>query len=431
MMKLNNEQGQYAAFIMLMVLSCPLFANQFGGSASVLTGKSDNAFKSNEEKTDERQDQYQLNFKGDYTNSLLNLDGEYEATEFRFDKDSQENEQFLEGNASLLVGKSYHPAELLITHTRKTLLSSPDDLALKSNEDEREIFSISPTLRTKIGRRDRVFLTGTATDIRFLKNDKLDSSRKGGTLGWTHGISSIQSLMVNLQKTDVEFDHFIAANYTYKSATLLYSAELRHLSYEITLGQNKSETASGEQFSSPTYGISVNYTNGFNAISLSSNKIITDSSQGGANANSINGLPNSDGSRSDQVDQIERLNSELQWSTSAVCEKCSLAFSIFQRDEDYLTLDQSAKSLGRSASLHYRLSSASALSINTSKSSSTFTGFTLGRDYNIRLSRVEYTYAFINGLGLKLFAQQEKRTSDVFEQRYRENYFGGGLDYTF
>lgn len=429
-MKINNVQGKVCASLLLL-LSCPLFANEFGGSVSVLTGKSDNALKANADKIDERQDEYQLNLKGDYTNSLLHFEGGYGATDFHFSKDSQENEKFLEGDASLLFGKAYDPAELLITHTRKTLLSSPDKVALTNNQDERDILTVSPTLRAKISKSDKLFVSGIATRISYLENEILDSSRSGVTVGWAHGISSIQSFRFTAQQTDVEFDNFVGSDYKYKNATLIYATQLRNLSYSLQLGHNKSEPELGEEYSSPTYGITLGYKNGLHEITLDSTQMITDSSQGGGNSDSINESPNSDGGRPEQVDQIERLNTELRWSTFVLCENCNISISVYQRDEDYLSLDQSAKSRGASAGFNYRFSKAATFSLNTSKNRAGYTGAAIGRDYNLRLSAIEYAYKFINGIGLKLFVQQEKRTSDLIDQRYKENYFGGGLDYTF
>lgn len=428
-MKINNVQGKISA--LLMLLSCPLFANEFGGSASVLTGKSDNALKTNTDKIDERQDEYQLNLKGDYTNSLLRFEAGYGATDFHFADDSQENEKFLEGDASLLFGKAYQPAELLITHNRKTLLSSPDKVALTNNQDERDIFTVSPTLRTKLGKGDNLFVTGIVTQISYLENEILDSSRTGATLGWSHSISSIHSLRITAQQTDVEFDNFSGADYKYKNTMLTYSAQLRNLAYSLELGHNKSEPELGEHYSSPAYAISLGYKNGLHELTLESTQIITDSSHGGGNSDSVNELPNSDGNRPDRVDQLERLNTELRWSTFVLCDKCNLSLSIYQRDEDYLALELSAKSRGTSAGFNYRLSKAAAFSVSTSKSRAGYTGAAIGRDYNLRLSAINYTYTFINGIGLRLFVQQEKRTSDILDQRYRENYVGGGLDYTF
>lgn len=430
-MKSNNVLRKSSVLLILSLLSTSLSANEFGGSVAVLSGQSDNARKTNENKIDERQDELQLNLTGDYTNEAAHFEAEYKASAMRFAEDSQENKEFLQGDSSLLIGKAHHPAELLITHSRKTLLNAPDDIALTTNQDEREIVSLSPTLRTKIGTSDSLFLTGMATQVSYLQTELLDSTRTGATLGWVRGISSIQSFRIVAQQTDVEFDNFNGADYTYSSAALTYAAQLRNLSYSVRVGHNESEPELGSSYTGPTYGVSVSYTNGLHEISVDSSQIITDSSLGGGNVPSIDGVPNSDGSRSNSIDQIERLNTELRWVTFILCEQCNLFASIYQRDEDYLALEKTSKTQGIAAGFSYRLSKAVSFSARTSKNRQKFTGPDVGNDYDLSFSSIEYGYRFINGLGLRLFAEREKRTSDVLNQRYVENYFGGGLDYAF
>lgn len=430
-MKSNNVLHKSSVLLVCLLFSTPLLANELGGSIAVLSGKSDNALKSNENKIDERQDELQLNVSGDYTNEAVHFEAKYKASAMRFAEDSQENEEFLQGDSSLLFGKAHHPAELLITHSRKTLLDTPDEIALTNNQDEREIVSLSPTLRTKIGTSDSLFITGTATQVSYLQNQILDSARTGATLGWVRGISSIQSFRVVAQQTDVEFDNFNGADYTYSSAVLVYATQLRYLSYSLKVGHNESNPEIGANYNGPTYGVSIGYKSGFHEINLESNQAITDSSLGGGNSPSIDGVPNSDGSRPNSVDQIERLNTELRWETFILCDQCNLFASIYQRDEDYLALEQTAKTQGVAAGFSYRLSKASTVSMRSSKNRQRYTQLDIGNDYDLRLSSIEYSYRFISGVGLRLFAQQEKRTGDVLSQRYVENYFGGGVDYAF
>lgn len=430
-MKSIQIRAKFCLFLGLWLLAFSVCANEIGGSVSALSGQSDNAFKLHDDTVSERQDEYRLNLKGNYASTYVKGDLEYKASDYRFADDSQQSEQFLEGNSSLLIGNSHQPAELLMTHSRKTLLSSPDKVDVINNKDEREIYALAPTLRANIGKSNHVFATGSILQIRYLTNELMDSSRRGATLGWARDISSIESFKVVVQKTDIEFDHFNGANYTYKLAQFTYLANLRHLTYILKVGENKSESEMGINFSSPAYGITATYKSALHEITLDVNKAMTDTSLGGGNLPSINESPNSDGTLPNIVDQIERVNTELRWATDIVCEVCNFYISAYQRDEDYLTLEQSAKSQGLAAGFSYRFSTAATLSVRSAKSHQAYVGMDLGKDYDLRLSSIEYAYKFVNGLGLRLIAQQEKRTSDVLAQRYRENYIAGGLDYSF
>jgi len=427
----KNVRSKNYLLSMLLLVSCPVFANEFTGAVSVLTGQSDNALKATDEKIDERQDEYRVNIGGNYANEVIELEAEYSASDYRFAEDSQESEQFLEGNSSVLIGKEHQPADLLITHSRKTLLRSSDEKALIKNQDEREILALSPTLRANISSTDSIYVTGSASQISYTHNELFDSTRSGATVGWSHDISRIQAFKLAAQQIDVEFDNLNDANYTYRRAEIIYGAALRRLTYNMKAGYNETESQLGLNFDGPTYDISLAYKSGLHEITLISSQVITDTSLGGANMPSVDGSPSSDGERMEGSEQIERLNSELRWESFVVCDKCNVFVSIYQRDESYLIADLSAKTRGLATGFIYRLSKPATISVRTGKNNLTYTGLDLGKNYDLRQSSIEYSYKFINGLSVKLFAQQEKRTSDSLDQRYLENYVGGGLEYTF
>lgn len=431
---LNSKNVRYKNYLLsiLLLVSYPVLANEFTGSVSALTGQSDNARKATDEKLEERQDEYRVNIGGNYTNSAVKLEADYSASDYRFAKDSQESEQFLEGSSSVLIGKEHHPVDLLITHSRKTLLRSSDEKALVKNQDEREILSLSPTLRANLSSTDSIYITGSVSQISYTHNELFDSTRNGATVGWSHDLSSIQAFKLAAQQIDVEFDNFNGADYTYRRAEIIYGAGLRRLTYNLKAGYNETESQLGLNFDGPTYDIALAYKSGLHEITLISSQVITDTSLGGANMPSVDGSPSSDGERmDDRLEQIERLNSELRWESFFVCDNCNVFVSIYQRDESYLIADLSAKTRGVAAGFIYRLSKPATISVRTGKNNLTYTGLALGTDYDLRQSFIEYSYKFINGLSLKLFAQQEKRTSDSLDQRYLENYVGGGLEYTF
>ncbi|HTF84660.1 MAG TPA: hypothetical protein VL987_08760, partial [Cellvibrio sp.] len=83
---------------------------------------SDNARRTYSDKIAERQDEYSASILADYENTLLDFETDYRATENRFDKDTQPDRSLLEGNAELLIGKSYHPVDLLLVHSRRSVL---------------------------------------------------------------------------------------------------------------------------------------------------------------------------------------------------------------------------------------------------------------------------------------------------------------------
>lgn len=415
----------------LLFLSHPLLAEgTLDGGFYVLSGESDNAFKTDTDVVTERQDEYGANINGTYINSLVDANASYLAKEMRFAEESQEDKSTLEGKSSLLIGKAYHPIDLRLTHSRTTLLKEPDQIALTNNQDAREIFSVIPSLRGRLTSADSLRLSADLTDIKFLENEQSDSSRQGASLVWLHHNSAIQQLQLAVQATDIEFDHFEEINYTYRKAMLGYAINLRKLSYKIELGYNQSDPKIGETYTSPAYSVVLGYKTGLQEIELTTSQIITDSSFGNGNLDSMNDLPTSDGSSGD-IDRLERRDTQARWTTSSLCTKCTLSIALFIQNNDYLQEEKQSRQWGGNLNLAYDFTDASMLVLRYSNSEQEFDGEELGRDYDLSVLSAEYSYRFISGLSISLRVEDEKRSAETSMDTYRERYLGAGLHYRF
>jgi hypothetical protein len=69
--------------------------------------------------------EYSAGILADYENSLLDFETDYRASENRFDKETQPDRSLIEGNAELLIGKAHHPVDLLLVHSRRSVLGAP------------------------------------------------------------------------------------------------------------------------------------------------------------------------------------------------------------------------------------------------------------------------------------------------------------------
>lgn len=404
--------------------------NTLSGNIYALIGESDNAFKSDTDKVDERQDEYGVNLAGTYANSLVDSNLSYQAKDERFREGSQGDRSSVEGNSSLLIGKEYHPLDLLLSHSRTSLLKEPGRIALTDNQDSREIFSVAPSFRGRLTSADTLRLTASFTDIKFLETDQLDSSRQGASLAWIHRNSPIQQMQIVIHATDVEFDKFEESNYAYRKAMLSYSAVLRKLNYSIEFGYNQSDPEFGETSTSPSYSVALGYNTGLQEIELTSSQMITDSSFGSGNQSSVNELPGSDGSTGN-ASRLERRDSQVRWTTSGICTRCTLSLAIFVQDDDYLTEDNRLRQLGGNATFRYIFSDAANLAIGYSSSERESEGSDAERNYDLKVLTAEYSYNFINGLGFRLRVSDEKRSSDISMDEYSERFIGAGVNYRF
>src|SRR5690606_33677357 len=117
-------------------LSAGASANEFAAQVNLSTRYTDNATKVAEDPIEERQDKYELGLNGFYENAVIEMGADYIASAHRFQKETQEDRNLVEGDSHLRIGKQAQLFDLLLTHSRRSLRSSAEDLELLSNRDE-------------------------------------------------------------------------------------------------------------------------------------------------------------------------------------------------------------------------------------------------------------------------------------------------------
>lgn len=415
--------------LVIGLLSNAVAAQHLGGALTISSGESDNAFKSKTVHVSERQDTYKLRVEGGYDNQFLSATAEYTGEDRRFAKESQEDRTFVEGRSSVLFGAASDPVDLQLKHSRRTLLSSPDELNISSNQDDREMLSAIPRFKKRISNAD--FLTATAdyTKIDFTRNELNNSERVTGSLSWMREISKVSNLSLQAEQTDVSFDNFDFADYSYTNYFLMYSVSLRRLAYSFAAGYNQSERDVGKNYSSPTYTANLSYQTGYNNFNLTSNRAITDTSMGGRNLPSVNQNPTNDGAYN--VDQIERTSTEISWVTQALCIKCTLGFSLHSNKDKYINFEDESKQTGGAVNLSYRLSDKASLSYRYSDMEQEFSGTLIGRDYRYITQFLELDMSVSRSIHVRIFYEREDRDSDSNYRVYKEDFIGGAVSYNF
>lgn len=415
-------------FACLALLSGQVVADPFYGSVSALAGVSDNSKKTEHNKKSEEQNQYSINLGSDFVNSLLDFHMGYGATAQTYSEESQEEKDFLEGSSSLQLGKEQQFANLLLEHSRITLLNAPDSLNITQNQDEKDSFSAKPTLRQRLSSVDNLLLNGDYTRINYLESDIKDSERKGGSLALEHRLSPLDKLQMTARQTAIEFEHLPSSDYTYRSVGLSYSAKLRKISYGVTVGGNKTIPELGKEYSNPSYAVDFAYEAGGQRWSLDANKVLTDTSAEGGNVLPDAELPVGG---STAPDQIERASYGLNWSSGVLCRSCTVFAGGRHTRDDYLDKGEDAIEQSWSAGLRYSLSSAANIALQFAGGSHKYSGNIIGESYKLQTTQLEYTYQISQGLGARALLKKEKRYGDDVTTRYAEAYFAAGMYYKF
>jgi len=407
-----------------------LMADGYFGSISASAFHSNNGNKSSDNKISEVQQQYDLNLGASYENYIGKFEADYGVSHRSFSEDTQPDKSILEGHSALQLGRSSQLAQLLVEHSRQTLLNKPDSLDLTSNQEERQVLAITPKLNWNFTSADMLYIQGNFSDISYLENELNDSTRAGGTLGLLHKITEVDSFGLNLSSTKVDFEFFPEANYTLRSAFLTYSVSLRQLSYSLKAGGSESETEVGEKYKNPTYLASLVYKSGVNTFEFNIGRELTDTSFGSGNRNTTPDTHTSDGGI-DLTSQINRKKIDARWSTTGICTRCTLSASVFETRDEYLSIGRNAKEAGVNIAADYLISTASTLSFGFTQSDNNLPGEFLGENYKRTISSVAYTYRIGKSFSLKASFSDEKRTDNNLLLSYREQLTGISLGYSF
>lgn len=402
-------------------------ANEFAAQVNLSTRYTDNATKVAEDPIEERQDKYELGINGFYENDLIDAGADYIASAHRFQKETQEDRNLVEGDSHLRIGKQTQLFDLLLTHSRRSLRSSAEDLELLSNRDERQMFSVIPSFHLGLTSADRLLVSGSYTEVDYRFNEERNAEYTGASLAWQRDFSAAHGMDLSAQHTKVEFEFFPVADYQYRSAMLAYRVNLRSLSYTLAAGYNQTERDLDDQENSgPSFRAEAQYDAGVHQLSLYAEQRITDSSLGDGNRGEL-GVPRPGDVSAEGVDQIERRSLELTWTTQALCERCEFGVNLGSREDEYLTAPLSNDERSGGVSLSYRFSQAARINARWDRRDQDFAR----NDENITLDRsqIEYRYEFKSGLGLSVFAEQEESRSDSGERDYDEVIGGLSLSY--
>ncbi|WP_024461921.1 hypothetical protein [Marinimicrobium sp. LS-A18] len=424
---------RFTPWLMLSVIFAYNFSHAKGtldASIRIDSAHSDNARKASENPVSERQDEASLQIGGEYENSILQLTGGYQASERRFDKGSQEDRSLLEGSGELTVGKPYHPADLVLRHSRRMVLNAPDELDLISNNDEREIVSAIPRIRWQLTGADLLMAQGNLTAVEYRFRPERDSTRSGGSLIWLRDLSQTDQLRWTAQISDVEFDAVPSADYRYESLDAAYLVDLQRLSYQVQVGYNQTESQQDDGFGSPTYHLQATYEAGLSEWELSVQRFITDNSTGDGNVGDFGGFDPGDSSAGN-LDQLERTRAQLRWQGEQLCERCTLSLSIYHQSDDYRVETEDRSERGGRIGFGYALSRRATLDVSWHRREHRFEEVVARSDYQQETLYGGIAYRFASGLECDLYVREEDRRSDQGGRGYAETRGGIGIGYTF
>jgi len=407
----------------------------FNAKVSVDHRKSDNALRSSldELKMSENQDIYRADLGSYYENEWSQFSARYSLEKEVFEHNSQPDLTSVYGSAALTLGNEYQPLGLSLIHSRESMLNAPDAIDLTNNRDTQEVFTVSPTAKTRLSEADSLMIMGSYTNVSYKEDAEKKLQQKGVRLAWVRNLSKTDTLQVFAQHTDAEFEYAPHANYQLQAANVQYQVTLKNLSYQLQAGYNTAETeSSNDDFSAPSYAIDSTYKSGEHSFSLSISQSITDTSLGGANQSRFN-LGEGAGMTSKGVglDLINLRSANVGWTTTALCERCSFGLRASAMQQDYQELNEDGNETTVGAHFRYNLSRSLSIAIKADHGKREFAAEGVRSGFNRDDVMLAVEYKILKGLDLNVYIEQEKRKSAMAAQSYTENLTGLKISYQF
>lgn len=435
-----KKTNSIVLFLWLLVLLVPsvVAGDDLKLSISGTSKFTDNARKVSTNKIDERQDKLSLGVSSIYQNNYTDINFDYTASRYTYSEDTQDTQDSLEGHADIKLGKPNDIFGLLLSHSQSIVLKNSSSIDLQENTDERQILTVRPDLSLRLSGVDRLILSAEQTEVKYRSNTGVDSKRSGLSSRWAHQLSSIDNFSLSLNSVDVEFKDRPINDYSFKSATVAYKANLKRLSYRVEAGYNQmvrtdsdgfGQNLRKEDYDSPTYNVDLGYVHGDNQFAMNARQILTDTSIGAGNLTG-SGSGNVESSKK-IFDRYELTTAGINWSNGGVCEVCTVGLSLSAKKEVYEILPEDGLQLSARIFFDYSLSALSSLKITLSQEDYNYDDSALLADYGIIRSKLSYSYLSALGINLGLYAQLSERTSDVGLREYDENSVGINVRYSY
>lgn len=404
-------------------------------SGSVFLGPTwvDNATGTPDEdaQVNELQTELGLVLNADWRSTYSAASFDYQVSSFRYDEDSQPDDEVWTGNSGFTLGNSATTAELNVEHSIRRLLRDPGSSpVVLGNSEERQIYAIRPLLRTRLGSANQAAAVVYFSEVDFADSRSNDSRRTGLDLLLTRFVSPLREVSLIVGQRSIDYDTSDIADYDLNSVSARMLSEHRRYDYRVEIGVSRLRPEIGENTDRTTFDFLLNSRLVGNQFTFFFNRSISDSSLGNDNSEFFSNEVSFDGALADR-DQVERTSFGLGWAYALICQRCDLSLTTGLEDVDYLSLSiNDSEQLFMDLGFAYRFSPQLTSSLSTRVIETTFDDRDSLRDTETQITRVELAYEFNPSFDISLTHELDRRDSDALAT-YRVNSTSLRLSFNF
>ncbi len=376
----------------------------------------DNALKTDENTRSELEQRVTALVAANHSGEDLVADISYDFSYTDYDKDTQNDETVIVGDASIVYEQIEQQLFWSLENSRRNLRADKQDVDIEANREDRSITRFGPQFIFRPSSVDSVNTRLSYALIEYEDSDEQDSERLGASASWVRSLSKIDALSLSFNFEDVTFDRS-EDDYEYYLATLGYEAALSKLNYKIVVGYNESKRDTGNVDGGYFRG-EAEYTSGRSEWSANLLHELTDSSRQDNNGN-LTGLGDS-GNFGGEVDVFERSTAELEYENSGVCSACTVRTSLYYESEDYESIENDSDELGLRLNFGYRYTPRTTLNAGLRYADLAFKGGNLREDYDYIEARLGLDQRFTREFTVSFGVELLERDSDAVAGDYEE-----------
>ncbi len=394
----------------------------------------DNAFNaaSGEAKESEVQTEVGTVLAGSWQSEQIRLLVDYQYSETNFEKESQQEEVQKGGESELVLGNDDTYYQFTANHSVRRILREPNTVIFDlSNSEERQITSVTPLLRARLGKATTFGLAYNHSSVDFADSELDNSSRNDVRLILRRDVSPLTDLTLTAGTRDVDFDFSDGADYALDFVNLGVEFEHRRYRYGLEVGYSEVTPEIGEDQSSATFDFVFESEIMGSVLQLFIQRNVSDSSMGNENDSFFAEEVSLDGAQGAQ-DQVEREAVGLAWGYDNLCSRCALSLNIGGEKASYFNLSENdTKETFYGVELSYDFSRRLGLAASQRYSQSQFVDPTsVFEDQETTLSRFGVRYQINRDLRIMLEHEQEaQKVGD--ERAVRINSTGIRLTYLY
>jgi len=326
----------------------------------------DNAFRTERNPREERQDRYGIDASGEFDSSLNDWRFAYRVERQEFEDDSQENLTNATGEARYSLGseRTWYAFEAM--HVLDQVLQSPDSDVTTSTIGDQQLLELRPTIRSRQDLANGVYLTGIYRKVEFEVDSRPDATDRGAEIGIERRLSPRSEMGAVYSQSDIFSEDDDVEDMRSETVRLYYEGQSRKLAYHFFAGYQTLESLESEfDEGAAIYGLDFEYRYLDTSLTANVNKSLSNTAFAQSVGNSATGAVVV--AEGDSDDIIDVLNASINWSTNSLCRRCQASLELQYQDVKYeLQNALDFDIVSGSIFLDYRLSRISILSASVS-----------------------------------------------------------------